>query len=122
MQAQYMRVLYSVSGADVIYKLEGVLVSSRHEFCTVALSVILDAMACPYPPRCVGQVTDSASFNLSVNRADIYTAYLLVCEPGASFVGEVTSVFINRDPEGGLTQHLPIELVMLPSIYSVRQG
>lgn len=65
------------------------------------------------------QVTESGSFNMSIVKHDLYSAYFLVCGGDKSFYGEVTSTFINRDPEGGLTQHLPIELAMLPALYSV---
>lgn len=65
------------------------------------------------------QVTESSSFNLSIAEHDIYSAYLLLCQPEGTFIGEVTAGFVNLDPEGGLTQHLPIELTMLPGIYSV---
>ena len=46
----------------------------------------------------------------------------MVCHEDVKFYAEVTSTFINLDPEGGLTQHLPIELVMLPAIYSVSKA
>ena len=67
----------------------------------------------------LGQVSGSGSFNMSVAHHDKYYAYLMVCGRDMSFHGEVTSTFINLDPEGGLTQHLPIELAMLPAIHSV---
>lgn len=65
------------------------------------------------------QITESTSFNMSIAHHDIYSAYLLVCQVDGAFVGDITGGFVNLDPEGGLTQHLPIELTMLPSIYSV---
>lgn len=66
-----------------------------------------------------GQVTGPGSFNMSVAHHDVYSAYFMVCSQDVKFYGDVTSTFINLDPEGGLTQHLPIELAMLPAIYSV---
>ncbi|CAM9383284.1 unnamed protein product [Laminaria digitata] len=56
---------------------------------------------------------------MSIAQHDLYSAYFMVCGEDKAFFGEVTSTFINLDPEGGLTQHLPIELAMLPAIYSV---
>ena len=65
---------------------------------------------------------EPGSFNMSIVQHDVYSAYLMVCHEDVKFYAEVTSTFINLDPEGGLTQHLPIELVMLPAIYSVSKA
>ena len=56
---------------------------------------------------------------MSIAQHDEYYAYFMVCGQDMTFSGEVTSTFINLDPEGGLTQHLPIQLTMLPAIFSV---
>ena len=73
--------------------------------------------------RVARQVTESGSFNFSVAQYDLYNAYLLVCHQGELYGGgEVTSTFINLDPEGRLTQHLSIQLSMLPSLYMVGQS
>lgn len=61
----------------------------------------------------------SGSFNLSIVNHDMYTAYLLVCQRGGSFSGDVNLTYLNLVPEGGLTQHLPIQLAMLPALYTV---
>lgn len=50
---------------------------------------------------------------------DQYSAYVVVCGRDAGFSGDVTSTFLNLDPEGGLTQHLPIQLAMLPALFTV---
>ena len=68
---------------------------------------------------CARQVTGSGSFNLSVMHHDQYSAYFVVCDPGSKFSGDVTTTFLNLDPEGGLTQHLAIQRAMLPALYTV---
>lgn len=68
---------------------------------------------------CVYQVTGAGSFNLSVVHHDKYSAYLVVCDRGGGFSGEVTSTFLNLAPEGGLTQHLQIQQAMLPALFTV---
>lgn len=80
---------------------------------------ILDPLA---RPGGTSQVTESASFNFTVVQHEIYAAYLLLCRRHDAFSGEIISTFINLDPEGGLTQHLPIEKTMLPSLYAVGQS
>ncbi|CAN0193649.1 unnamed protein product, partial [Scytosiphon promiscuus] len=77
------------------------------------------------PPVCLApstgrfEVTGSGSFNLSFAHHDVYSAYLVVCKPEGSFSGEITSTFLNLVPEGGLTQHLPIQQAMLPTLYTL---
>lgn len=75
----------------------------------------------PFPLRSarVWQIKAPGSFNMSIVQHDLYSAYLVVCHRGGTFTGDVTTTFINLDPEGGLTQHLPIEATMLPALYSV---
>ncbi|CAM9671657.1 unnamed protein product [Ascophyllum nodosum] len=76
------------------------------------------AAICVAPSTARFEVTESGSFNFSVAQYDLYNAYLLVCHQGELYGGgEVTSTFINLDPEGRLTQHLSIQLSMLPSLY-----
>lgn len=65
------------------------------------------------------QITGHDSFNMSIAHHDRYSAYLVVCGRGGSFYGYVTSTFLNRVPEGDLTQHLPINQAMLPALYTV---
>lgn len=59
------------------------------------------------------------TFNLSVVHYDQYSAYLVLCRRGESFTGDVTTTFLNLDPEGGLTQHLAIQQAMLPALFTV---
>ncbi|CAN0371820.1 unnamed protein product, partial [Ectocarpus sp. 8 AP-2014] len=72
------------------------------------------------PPVCAApsagrfEITGHDSFNMSIAHHDRYFAYLVVCDRGGSFYGHVTSTFLNRVPEGDLTQHLPINQAMLP--------
>lgn len=80
---------------------------------------ILDPLA---RPGGTPQVTESASFNVTVVKHEIYAAYLLLCRRVDVFSGEITSTFINLDPEGDHTQHLPIEKTMLPSLFAVGQS
>lgn len=65
------------------------------------------------------QITGSGSFQLSIVQHDLYTAYLVVCQRGGSFSGDVTLTYLNPVPEGSLSQHLPIQLAMLPALYTV---
>lgn len=69
--------------------------------------------------RAVSQVTGSGTFDLPIVNHDMYTAYLVLCQRGGSFSGDVTLTYLNPVPEGGLTQHLPIQLAMLPALYTV---
>lgn len=64
-------------------------------------------------------MAESGSFNVSIAVRDKYAAYLLVCRTDTTFKADVKSTFINLDPEGRLTQHLPIELAMNPSVFTV---
>eukprot|EP00903_Cladosiphon_okamuranus_P009103 g8701.t1 len=65
------------------------------------------------------EVRGSGSFNLSIARHDMYSAYLVQCHRGAVFSGDVTTTFLNLSPEGGLTQHLAIQHAMLPALFTV---
>lgn len=67
----------------------------------------------------VCQVTGPGPFNLSIVHHDQYSAYLVQCNPEASFSGDVTTTFLNLAPEGGLTQHLEIQQAMLPALFTV---
>lgn len=49
---------------------------------------------------------------------DKYSAYLVVCQRGGGFAGDVTSTLLNLAPEGGLTQHLAIQQAMLPALFT----
>lgn len=69
--------------------------------------------------RMARQVTGSGSYEISALRHDQYSAYLVVCQRGGSFSGDVTSTFLNLTPEGGLTQHLEIQQAMLPALFTV---
>lgn len=69
--------------------------------------------------RAWDKVEESGSFNVSIALHDKYAAYLLVCREDTVFEGDVKSTFVNLDPEGRLTQHLPIELAMNPALFTV---
>ncbi|CAM9201879.1 unnamed protein product [Ectocarpus sp. 6 AP-2014] len=77
------------------------------------------------PPVCAApsagrfEITGHDSFNMSIAHHDRYSPYLVVCDRGGSFYGHVTSTFLNRVPEGDLTQHLPINQAMLPALYTL---
>ncbi|CAM9365314.1 unnamed protein product [Discosporangium mesarthrocarpum] len=74
---------------------------------------------CMSPAVARFEVQETATFNFTINQYDLYNAYFIVCRSDSHVSARITSTFVNLDPEGGLTQHLAIELAMLPPLFAV---
>ncbi|CAM9552524.1 unnamed protein product [Chrysoparadoxa australica] len=76
-------------------------------------------LVCSSPASARFEVTGNGSWNYTVGISDLYNAYLFICLPQDYFVGTVTTTLINPDPGGELTEHLSINLALLPNIYAL---